>query len=180
MDPFSFIAGCVAGIAVVLFISVVFGFFRPWLRLYSRGGKGSLLYLFYMRLRGNPVMLIIDAYTGLLASGAHCTLREVEGHYVANQSRVTTADDLINSIRQDPVETHVAVWIKNDDAEWLGKYLSDRADAIHEEMDRNEENAEHDSDGRMAAEAERCYDIAIRANGAVAKVLRAQGREFRS
>lgn len=178
MDPFSFIAGCFATIVFVLFIAMVFAFFRPWLRAYTRGGKASFLNLIFMRLRGSPVLLIIDAYTGLLHSGANnITLREVESHFIANRSRIATADDLMYSIRQDPIETHVAIWFEIDDAQWLGEYLADRSDAIQGEMERNHESGNHDVNGHMAAQVERYDRIAIRANGAVAKIRRVQDRQ---
>jgi hypothetical protein len=178
MDTFSFIAGCFAAIVFVLFFAMVFAFFRPWLRAYTRGGKASFLNLIFMRLRGSPVLLIIDAYTGLLHSGANnITLRQVESHFIANKSRITTADDLMYSIRQDPIETHVAIWIENDDAQWLGEYLADRSDAIQDEMERNHESGNHDANGHMAAQVERCDRIAIRANAAVPKILRTQGQQ---
>ena len=174
MEPFSFIAGCAAGIVGILVIALAFAIIRPWVRMKTRGGKGSLPYVLYMRLRGNPVLLIIDAYTGLMHSGVITTLREVEAHYVANQSRVMTAEDLIASIRKDPVETHIRVWLDHDDAEWLGNRCSGHAKAIWDNLDVNDDGQYTDS--QMASEATRYDKISQRINSAMTKVLRAQGR----
>ena len=176
MEPLSFIFGCFAGVAGVVFLLMVFMILRPWVHLKTRGGRGSLFYVFAMRLRGNPVLLIIDAYSSLLHSGVVLTLREVEAHYVANQARIMTVQDLVNSIRKDPVETHVHIWIENDDAQWLATYCSERASAIWQELERREESGEQERDSQLATEAKRLDSIATCANGAALKVQRAQGR----
>ena len=172
MEPTSFIIGFGVGIAMILVFASAYLVIRPWVRLKTRGGKGSLPYVLFMRFRGNPALLIINAYTGLLHSGVITTLREVEAHYVANQSKILTAEDLIESIRQDPIETHVHVWLKHDDAEWLSKRLFDQAKMIWDDLDITDD--EHFEENDLTAEAMRYERIARRTDSAMTKVQRAR------
>ena len=171
MEPASFIMGCGTGIAVILVVASAYTIIRPWVRLKTHGGKGSLPYVLFMRLRGNPVVLVIDAYLGLLHSGAITTLREVEAHYVANRSKIFTAEDLISSIRRDPIETHICVWLEHDDAEWLSRHLHDSAKAIRDELKITDDQFDEND---MTAIASRYERIARRTDSAMAKVQRAR------
>ncbi len=63
-------------------------------------------------------------------------LRDVESAYVASPSHIATAGDLVAAIRKNPVETHVAVWLASEDAQWLGSEASRQADIIWEELNR--------------------------------------------
>jgi hypothetical protein len=137
MDPLSLVVGCAIGLVMVAFLLFGFMIIRPWRRVFFCCGQGSMLAFVGMRLRGHPVSLIVDAYLTLLHSGAIIGLSEVESHYVANQSRIVSATDLVNSIREDPVDTHVAVWLEGDDAEWLGTRFSEYASALRDELGRN-------------------------------------------
>jgi len=80
---------------------------HPWIRMITHGGKGSLFSVLFMRIRGNPVSLIIDAYVTLLQSGDKVSLRDVESHYVANQAKIMMASDLVASIRDDSQKPNV-------------------------------------------------------------------------
>ena len=91
----SFLAGFIVGVVVTALAFFVFGLgfavIRPWIRLKMTGGRGSLLQIVAMRLRGTPPMMIVDAYTSLLHSGEDVRLMEVESAYVAHRSEIMDA-----------------------------------------------------------------------------------------
>jgi hypothetical protein len=53
-----------------------------------------------MRLRGNPPMLLIDAYISLRRAGIPTTIVAVEETYIDNKNRVSTSDDLVELVKQ--------------------------------------------------------------------------------
>lgn len=95
-----FAAGVICILAMLVFLALGFGLFKPWIRIKMMGGKGSLLYVMAMRLRGSPAMLIADAYTTLLHSGEQVNLYLVESQYVANKSKILSVSDLVEHIRE--------------------------------------------------------------------------------
>ena len=100
----SFLTGFAAGaITVVLLFGLLglgFAVIRPWIRMKMMGGRGTLVQVLAMRLRGTPPNLIIDAYTSLLHSGVEVHLREVESQYVANRAKTTSALELMEHVRE--------------------------------------------------------------------------------
>lgn len=94
-----FIAGVVATVLVFLVFGLGFAVIRPWIRLKMSGGRGSLLHIMAMRLRGTPPMMIVEAYTSLLHSGEEVRLMEVESTYVANRTKIMDARDLLELVR---------------------------------------------------------------------------------
>lgn len=90
----------VALVVLILLISVVLlGIVvsvRPWLRARLGGGTDvQVAYVIGMRLRGNPPMLLVDAYLKLLHSGKQTTIQMVESCYIANKGRVLDVDTLV-------------------------------------------------------------------------------------
>jgi len=63
-------------------------------------GSASMFEIVGMRLRGNPPLLIIDAYLALLHSGEQITLRDVESCYIVNRSRITDSHDLVDALHK--------------------------------------------------------------------------------
>lgn len=99
----SFIAGFIAGVVATILAFFIFGLgfavIRPWIRLKMTGGRGSLLQIMAMRIRGTPPMMIVEAYTSLLHSGEDVRLMEVESTYVANRAKIMDARDLMEHVR---------------------------------------------------------------------------------
>jgi len=108
MDNESFVVGFAVGVltSFLLFVGLGLGFamVRPWLRLKMSGGRGTLLQIVGMRLRGTPPMMIVEAYTSLLHSGQDVRLIEVESTYVANKTTVMNAHDLIELVQNQNSE----------------------------------------------------------------------------
>lgn len=99
----SSLAGFIAGVAATILAFFLFGLgfavIRPWIRLKMTGGRGSLLQIMAMRLRGTPPMMIVEAYTSLLHSGEDVRLMEVESTYVANRTTIMDVRDLMDHVR---------------------------------------------------------------------------------
>ena len=53
-----------------------------------------------MRLRGNPPMLLVDAYIALKRSGMSATIYDVENVYIDNRNHILTSDELVELVRQ--------------------------------------------------------------------------------
>jgi hypothetical protein len=180
LEPFSFISGCVAGSAGVGLLYLGFMIVHPWIRMKLCGGKGTLLYLVAMRFRGTPVAMIVDAYVSLLQSCAIISLREVEAHYVANQSRIISSTDLMDSMSEEPIKTHVAVWLMSEDAQWLADHLSAQAEQLSGNHTSEEETQERDEIQHVPEasqiEADRCDRIAQRATAAACKAQKVSQR----
>ena len=85
----------------VCVIYAVFHFFvagkiaRPFLRALFAGGKVTIAQIIGMNLRGNPPLLIIDAYVVLLHSGVQITVSELESLYMANKYFIHDAQSLV-------------------------------------------------------------------------------------
>jgi uncharacterized protein YqfA (UPF0365 family) len=86
-----------------LIVALVFyGFlFRPWVRAAASGAPISVLSILGMRLRGNPVTLLVDAFTVLKHSGIDVSIADVELAYIKQRTRVRTADDLVGLIKEN-------------------------------------------------------------------------------
>ena len=100
-----FMTGVVVGASAMLVLfAIAFGGFlivRPWLRMLTSGGRGSMLHILGMRLRGTPVDLVIDAYTSLIHRGEKVSLRHVESVYNAQRANIMETRDLIDHLTED-------------------------------------------------------------------------------
>ena len=95
-----FAIGAATVVGLLLVVGVGFWIVRPWIRMKMTGGRGSLLQILGMRLRGNPTMLIVEAYTSLIHSGDKVHLMEVESQFVANRANVSSSSDLMEVVRE--------------------------------------------------------------------------------
>ena len=75
-------------------------FVRPWLRAAFHGTPISLVSIVSMRLRGNPPLLLIDAYIALKRAGIDASIVDVENAYIDSRTRVKTAPDLVALVKQ--------------------------------------------------------------------------------
>lgn len=92
----AFALGIVIGTFALLFVLAVLLVLRPWLRARLGGGLDVRVpHIIGMRLRGNPPMLLVDAYLKLLHSGRRTTIQMVESCYIANKGRVPDVDTLV-------------------------------------------------------------------------------------
>ena len=96
---FACVGSFIAGFVVCLTFKMVF--LTPWLRAYFSAGRVSLMSIVGMRLRGSPVNLLLDAHLALIQSGEQSRIRTVEAAYIANKTKIKTADDLIEIVQED-------------------------------------------------------------------------------
>jgi uncharacterized protein YqfA (UPF0365 family) len=78
-----------------LFLMVV----RPWLRALGHGTPVSMVSIIGMRLRGNPPVLLIDAYIALHRASVATTIADVENTYIDNRTRVRNSEDLVHFVK---------------------------------------------------------------------------------
>jgi uncharacterized protein YqfA (UPF0365 family) len=72
---------------------------RPWLRAAASGAPVSIFSVLGMRLRGNPPILLVDAYVALRRAGVNASIADVEGAYIDHRTRVRTHDDLVELVK---------------------------------------------------------------------------------
>jgi uncharacterized protein YqfA (UPF0365 family) len=104
----AFLIVVLAGLAVcgLLFVLAFFAMLvRPWLRAALHRAPVPLPQIIGMRLRGNPPLLLIDAYIRLRRAGISTTIDEVENVYIDSSTRVSTSDNLVELVKQ---RTHVS------------------------------------------------------------------------
>jgi hypothetical protein len=97
---FLFVALFMVIFIAVVVVSVFVLLVRPWLRAVLHGAPVSPIQIVAMRLRGNPPVLLIDAYIALKRAGLSETIGDVENVYIDARNRVTTSDDLVEAIRR--------------------------------------------------------------------------------
>ena len=94
----AFVAGVFVGIGLTL-LWKLFNVLLPWKKAFLSGARVSLVQIVGMRLRGNPVGLLVDAMIILVQRG-HRDLRmsKVEQVYLAEGSRAQDALTLANQV----------------------------------------------------------------------------------
>jgi len=73
---------------------------RPWLRAFLHGTPVSVVQIVAMRLRGNPPLILIDAYIALKRARISTTIGEVENAYINWHNRIATSDDLVDIVKR--------------------------------------------------------------------------------
>jgi uncharacterized protein YqfA (UPF0365 family) len=96
--PAIFFGIAILAISAIL-VMLYFFVFRAWVRAVLYGAPIPMVTILTMRLRGNPPMLLIDAYSALRRAGAHTTISQVEETYIDNRTRVRTSADLIALVK---------------------------------------------------------------------------------
>lgn len=86
-------------LTVVGLITFVFKVYFPWIRAKASGSSVRAFDIMGMRLRGNPVRLIVDAQLALLHSGIEVSIAEIERTYMVHRSEVRDMKDLVHFVR---------------------------------------------------------------------------------
>ena len=100
INPVLFVVFAVLAVFALIFFAVFAMVFRPWLRACLHGTPVPFPQIIAMRLRGNPPILLIDAYINLRRAEISTTIGEVENVYIDSRSRILTSDDLVNLVKQ--------------------------------------------------------------------------------
>lgn len=97
MDPL--IIGAIALGAIVLLVAliVVLSFITTYVRALVAGARVSLLNLIFMRLRGVPYKLIVDARIMSVKAGIDLSSDQIETHYLAGGDVINATQGLINA-----------------------------------------------------------------------------------
>jgi uncharacterized protein YqfA (UPF0365 family) len=98
MEPVSFLAGVVVGVAGVSLLLLVVRFFRPFLYAKLSAAPVSMATIVGMRLRGHDPKFLIDAYVKLVQTGHETSISVVESCYIANKNRITDVDTLAGMV----------------------------------------------------------------------------------
>ena len=103
MDNGNAIGAIVAIVVAMGFLLIGFALFittfRPWFRSFLYGNPVSATDIVAMRLRGNPPMLLVNAYITLQRAGIPVTIKDVENAYIDARSRIATSDDLVQVVK---------------------------------------------------------------------------------
>ncbi len=93
--PFVNILFILAGIFVLIMLSLFFFFMKVWVRAWMSGAYVSLLNLIGMKLRNVPPTLIVDARIRSVKAGMELTSDELEAHYLAGGDIINVVQALI-------------------------------------------------------------------------------------
>lgn len=88
-------------LVLVFFLGLMLPLFRCWVRVMLAGGRGSLVALVGMRLRGSPVGRIVDAYVMLVQQAETTSLQEVEQVYLNHRHTIRDARELQNQVLEE-------------------------------------------------------------------------------
>ncbi len=99
-EPFLFVIFAMVAFFALIVLAVFFLLARPWLSAFLNGTPVSLIHILAMRLRGNPPVLLIDAYIALNRAGIAATMVDVEKVYLDGKNHVFTSDDLVDLVKK--------------------------------------------------------------------------------
>lgn len=97
VSPFWTVVIALAAIAAIVILIIIFSFITTYVRALVSGAKVGLLNLVFMRLRGVPYKLIVDARIMAVKAGLNLTTDQIETHYLAGGDVVQTVSGLINA-----------------------------------------------------------------------------------
>ena len=100
IDQQSFIIGAIAGAGVIALLQLVMFILKPWRHAFFSGAPVPLLGIVGMRLRGNPPMLLIDAFIKLRKIPVDTSIQEVEVVFIQNKVRASTPDALVRLVQE--------------------------------------------------------------------------------
>ena len=92
------------GVVVVLILMglLFLKIFRPWLRAFLSGANVSMMQVAGMKLRGDPVDMLIDALISLRMDGyKEMRLVDVERSYAANKHRIPDVQTLLDIVYEE-------------------------------------------------------------------------------
>ena len=95
MQQFTFVLLILAGILVVILLSVFFYFLKVWVRAWMSGAYISLLNLIGMKLRNVAPTLIVDARIRAVKAGLPLSSDQLEAHYLAGGDVINVVQALI-------------------------------------------------------------------------------------
>ena len=95
MQQFTFVLLILAGILVVILLSVFFYFLKVWVRAWMSGAYISLLNLIGMKLRNVAPTLIVDARIRAVKAGLPLSSDQLEAHFLAGGDVINVVQALI-------------------------------------------------------------------------------------
>ncbi len=98
-NTFLFVGVAMLAFLALIVLAVLALLMRPWLRAALHAAPVPLPQIIGMRLRGNPPLLLIDAYISLRRAGISTTIGEVENVYIDSRNRILTSNDLVELVR---------------------------------------------------------------------------------
>lgn len=93
--PFINILFILAGIFVLIMLSLFFYFMKVWVRAWMSGAYISILNLVGMKLRNVPPTLIVDARIRAVKAGMELSSDQLEAHYLAGGDIINVVQALI-------------------------------------------------------------------------------------
>ncbi len=93
-EQLTFEQGVTVGAGSVFMLLLLQLILRPWIKAILTSCPVGLMNIIGIRLRGNPVNLLIDAYIILRKSGHDTAMGVVECIYINNRLKIKTPEDL--------------------------------------------------------------------------------------
>jgi uncharacterized protein YqfA (UPF0365 family) len=97
VSTFGLIAIAIGFLVLLIGAIVIFSFFATYLRALVANAKVSMLNLIFMRLRGVPYKLVVDARIMSVKAGINLSSDQIETHYLAGGDVISVVQALINA-----------------------------------------------------------------------------------
>lgn len=92
--------GIFIGVGIMLILQFVVLLLRPWQHAFFSGASVPLPQIIGMRLRGNPPILLIDAYILLRKADVNVQIGYVEVVYIENKNGIDSPEKLAELVKR--------------------------------------------------------------------------------
>ncbi len=93
-EQLTFEQGIMVGAGGIFMLMILLLIMRPWIKAVLTACPVGFINILGIRLRGNPINLLIDAYIILCKSGHDTAMGVVECIYINNRLKIKTPEDL--------------------------------------------------------------------------------------
>ena len=100
IDPRSLVTGIIIGVGFMLILHFIILLLRPWRHAFFSGASVPLPQIIGMRLRGNPPLLLIDAYILLRKEDIDVQIGYVEVVYIENKNGTDSPEKLAELVKR--------------------------------------------------------------------------------
>ena len=94
------VAFVLLALAALVFLGAFLTFLIRWIKASRAGVPITIFSIIAMKLRGNPVDLLIDSYVFLRKQNITTSLDEVEHTFMTHRNRINRVEDLVKLVKE--------------------------------------------------------------------------------
>lgn len=100
IDPRSLVMGIFIGAGFILTLHSIILLLRPWRHAFFADAPVPMPQIIGMRLRGNPALLLVDAYILLRKTDVNVQIGYVEVVYIDNKNAIDSPEKLAELVKR--------------------------------------------------------------------------------